>query len=99
MLNGITAIPPYHKEEARSQLKLIREARQDIDPPPPEEKARLSKMVRYSSSTNHLADKQQERHKMDYQSSPLRAHDWMEDFHSMERFIDCSPGLWYNANR
>ena len=93
VLNGITAIPPYHKKEARSQFKEIREARQDIDPPPPEKKARLSKMVRYSSMTNHLADKQQEKHKRDYQSSPLRAHDWMEDYHSMERSVEEPPSL------
>ena len=96
VLNGITAMPQYHKLEARAQLeelKEIREAKQDIGPFPPEKRARFSKMVVKSSSMTNLTDIQQENLERDHHSSPSPADDWLDEFQPMERSVKKPPSL------
>ena len=68
VLNGITAKPVYDRGEARRQFKEIRAARRDLDPPPPEKKAKYSKMIKYSAGKRQST--QQEKEKRDSQLSP-----------------------------
>ena len=72
VLNRITAMSVDARETARLQFKEIKVARQDLDPPPAEKKAKLSKIDAY------LAKRQQERKKREAQLSSRTAQVPME---------------------